>query len=184
MYIDHTAGITLDVLKIFDIQDEQIIYRESPSDKNVRVISRLDGIIKSKEIHILPDEQIEELELKIPEYLSIYERPDLMTFRLDETFHKFRADGYPDDVQFLLLPKGDLKPELVWGRVEQYENGFMSCKLLNQPHQNFGLKINDILKVSLQSIDGDEYLVYEIEAIKKNSPKSNKTTQKPWYKFW
>ena len=184
VYIDHTAGITLDVFKVFDIQGDEIIYRESPRNKNIRVISRLDGIVKSKEVHILPDEQIEELELKTPEYLSIYERPDLMKFRLDDTFHKFRAEGYPDDVQILLLPTGELKPELVWGRVEQYENGSVSCNLLNQPHQNFGLKINDTLNVSFQSIKEEEYLVYETEPVEKINAESNKVTKNPWYKFW
>ena len=75
VYIDHTAGITLDVIKIFDIKGKEIIYRGSTTDKNIRVISHLDGFITSEEIHILPEKQINKLELNTPEYLPVYETP-------------------------------------------------------------------------------------------------------------
>ena len=184
VYIDHTAGITLDVIKLFDLENDNIVYKESPSDKETRIISRLEGIIKSKEIHILSDEQIDEFELNTPDYLSVYDRPDLAEFRAESAFHEFRGDGYPDDVQVLILPTGNFKPELIWGRVENYEDSVLTCNLLNQPHQKLGLKINDTIQVVLQNFEDENYLVCVVESPQGNERNSGQSSKKPWYKFW
>lgn len=145
IYIDHTAGVTLEVVRLFDIVNDEIMWKGSPIEKNIRVISRLDGIIRSKEVHILSDELIKEYQLEVPEYISSYEEPILQEFRFDERFHQFRGDGFPDDVQILLPPTHGLRPELIWGRVEKYENNILECQILKQPYQDFGIHLNDIV---------------------------------------
>ncbi|MDI9311894.1 MAG: hypothetical protein QM535_16905 [Limnohabitans sp.] len=182
VYIDHTAGVTLDIFKLFDIVNEEIKFRESPIDKNLRVISRLNGIVKSKEIHLLSKEAILEYDLKVPEYIVKYERPNLKDFRLNEKFHKYRAEGFPDDVQILLLPSNSLNPELIWGRVENFENNTLEFQLLNQPHQSFGVQMNDMLKASIQNFGEEEYIVCEVDV--KTDSKIPEQTKKAWWKFW
>jgi len=183
VYIDHTAGVTLEVVKLFDVENGEIIYKDSPSDKSTRIIARLEGIINSEEIQLLPNELIEELHLEVPEYLASYEKPELDEFRLDDSFHEFRGDGFPDDVQILLPPIKGFQPELIWGRVEKHENDQLTCQLLNQPHQDFGIQIYDLLHVSIQTIEGDKYLVCEIETKENSETKTTKTNKKPWWKF-
>ncbi|SNR15370.1 hypothetical protein [Tenacibaculum jejuense] len=182
VYIDHTAGITLDVIKIFDIKNDQLVFRESPADKGTRIISRFHGIINSKKISVLSEESINELNLKAPEYLSVYERFDLEEFRLNNRIHKFRAEGYPDDVQILLLPNNPFQPELVWGRVEKLEKDYLTCNILNQPNQNIGINENDLVKATVKTLNENEYIVCVIES----NSESNlyKTNNRSWWKFW
>ncbi len=182
VYIDHTAGITLDVIKIFDIKNDQLVFRESPADKETRIISRFNGIINSKEISVLSEESVDKLNLKTPEYLSVYERVDLDEFRSNNRIHKFRAEGYPDDVQILLLPNNPFQPELVWGRVEKFENDHLTCNILNLPNQNIGINENDLVKATVKTLKGNEYIVCIIES----NSESNlyKTNKKSWWKFW
>lgn len=178
VYIDHEAGVTLDIIKLFEIQGEEIVFQESPADKNIRVICRLNGILQSDQIDILSEELIEKYQLEKPEYLHIYERKDLEVFRQIEDFHPFRAEGYPDDLQILLPPTETLQPELIWGRVEKFENGKLTCQILNQPRQNFGVKLNDLVQASPYVINDEKYLVCELESQSQPEPK------KPWWKFW
>jgi hypothetical protein len=181
VYIDHTAGVTLEVVRIFDIQDGVITYNESPPEKKIRVICRTEGIVTSESIHLLSEEEINEHKLTIPETISIYDRDDLTEFRKSEAFHEFRGDGYPDDIQVLLPPINGNSPEIIWARVESYENGKVQCQMLNQPNQNFGMNINDQITASIQSIKGDNYVVCELD---NSSSEGNQPAKKVWWKFW
>lgn len=178
VYVDHEAGITLDIIKLFEIQGEEIVFQDSPSDKNIRVICRLDGILQSNQVDVLSEEFLEKHSLERPEYLDLYERKDLEEFRHIEDFHNFRAEGYPDDIQILLPPTETLQPELIWGRVEKFENGKLTCQVLNQPRQNFGVNVNSLVTAAPYIIQDEKYLVVEINV---SEPTKHK---KPWWKFW
>ena len=180
VYIDHTAGITLDIIKLFDLENEKFIFKESPSDRETRIISRLSGIINAQKVTVLDNEFINEYNLKTPEYLSIYERNDLEEFRLENKFHEFRAEGYPDDIQILLLPDTTYQPELVWGRVEKYKNDILTCSILNQPNQDLGIHINDLVDAAIEILGGNKYIVHKI----KLTSASNNKSKKSWWKFW
>ncbi|MEP0264030.1 hypothetical protein [Dokdonia sp.] len=181
MYIDHTAGLTLEAVKLFTLENEEIIYQESPPDKQTRVISRLDAVITSSEIRILPEEKIETLQLELPFPLDSYKRDDLEDFRKEEAFHEFRGEGFPDDIQVLFPPTEKLKPELVWGRVEKYENNKITFQLLNQPHQNFGLNIHNTATATVQNIENKTYVVCKLDL---ERPPSTQLKEKKWWKFW
>ena len=176
VYIDHTAGVTLEVIKLFDVKEEELIFKTSPIDKNIRVICRLDAIVKSAELFMVSEEELKKYNLVYPEYLSGYERNDLNAFRLKKEYHAFRGEGYPDDVQVLLMPANEqLQPELIWTRVEQHENGQIKGRLLNQPHQNLGVQLNDMISASFQEMNGKHYITCEL----KDTPKKKK-----WWKLW
>lgn len=180
VYIDHNAGLTLEVVKIFTLENDKVIYQESPPDKQTRVICRLDAIISSSETHILSAEDVNNLQLELPYSLDSYQRNDLEEFRNTEEFHPFRGEGYPDDIQVLFPPIGKLKPELIWGRVKKYENGKITFQLLNEPHQNFGLNIHNTATAILQSIEDDTYIVCEITS--ENTP-TLQVKKKKWWQF-
>jgi len=184
VYIDHTAGITLDIIKLFEVVEDEIIFQRSPVDDNTRAICRFSEFINAGEISILSDEFVNAHNLEYPsEVLAVYAKPQLEDFRAAEAFHAFRAEGFPDDIQVLLPPIGELKPELIWARVETYENNVVTCQLLNEPHQNFGLHVNSTITASLAAVGDDAYVVAHIELPKSTTQKQS-TKNKKWWQFW
>ena len=182
VYIDHTAGITLDVIKLFDVVEDDIVYRKSPLDENTRIVSRFENFMQAGEIQVLSDEEVTAYDLHLPhDIMSVYTKPQLEQFRASEMFHQFRAEGFPDDIQVLLPPIGDLKPELIWVRAEEYENDIVTCQLLNQPHQNFGINMNDTITASPQAVGDDYYIVGHISS---QQASQQITKNKKWWKFW
>ena len=180
LYIDHQAGITLEVVQLYDEVDGAIQFQTSPKDKNLRVICRLGQLIDGDNLQVLSQDEIEKYNLQLEISLDVYDRTDLDVFRNTEAFHEFRADGYPDDVQVMLPPIDGLQPELMWGRVEQYdeETKVIRCNLLNKPQQNFGLGIDDTVNATIETIEGNSYIICHIAEI----PNSKKP--KKWWKFW
>lgn len=184
VYIDHTAGITLDIIRFFDIVEDEIVYRKSPVDENIRTIVRFNEFIQSGDIKVLLEEEVAHYNLQLPyDIESIYGREDLATFRAAETFHKYRAVGFPDDIQILLPPFGTLEPELIWARVEKYENNVLTCELLNEPHQDFGVHINSSLTASVQNTEDDYFIVGHISP-KETIAQKQITKHKKWWQFW
>ncbi|MGH1386286.1 hypothetical protein [Kordia sp.] len=180
VYIDHTAGITLDIIKLFDIVNDEMIFQRSPLDDDIRAICRFSDFINAGEILILSDEMVASFNLNYPEkIISAYEQPHLEAFRTSEVFHPFRAEGFPDDIQMLLPSRGNLAAELIWARVEGYENEVLMCQLLNQPHQNFGISINNVIPASLQTYDNEQYVIAHLPIASTPSQSSKK-----WWKFW
>lgn len=186
VYIDHTAGITLDVIKLFDVIEDDIVYRKSPVEGDTRIISRFNDFVNAGEITILTEKGVAKHDLHLPhDIMSVYAKPELEAFRTSEMFHQFRADGFPDDIQVLFPPIGDLKPELIWSRVEKYENDVVTCQLLNQPHQNFGINLKDTITASPQAVGDDYYIVAHISPKQASQQNSAQITEKkPWWKFW
>lgn len=173
-YIDHEQGITLEILKLFtENNSEYIINKDLINDKS-RAFLRFEHFSET-DFQISDQETANELQIKIPDYLKVYERKDLESFRTDKDYDKFRTLGFPDDIQILLINNKN-KPELIWARVEDYdrENKIGSSKLIVQPHQNFNLNKNDDLVFKLMEINNQPYPVGIID----NKP------EKKWWKFW
>jgi hypothetical protein len=157
-----------------------MIFQRSPLDDDTRAICRFSDFINAGEILILSDEMVTSLDLEYPEeIISVYEEPHLEAFRASEIFHPFRAEGFPDDIQMLLPPIDNLKAELIWARVEKYENEIFMCQLLNQPHQNFGISMNHVIPASLQAYNDEQYVIAHLPTT--STPSQN---SKKWWKFW
>ncbi len=173
-YIDHEQGITLDVLNLFTENDGEYIIGKNLVEDKIRAFLRFDHFYET-DFRIAGDEIVSEFNVKIPDYLKIYERKDLEYFRLDQAYDKFRTQGFPDDIQILLINNKN-SPELIWARVEDYdrESKIGSSKLLVQPHQNFNLNKDDDLVFKLMEINNQHYPVGIID----NKP------EKKWWKFW
>lgn len=181
VYIDHSEGITLDVLKLFNRNNGKIEFVDDPLEKKIRIIVRQAQFINT-DYSIIEAKHFNDFELFKPQYLKLYEKENLTDFRKNEMFDVYRADGFPDDIQILLVTDDDkMKPELVWGRVENYNNtdNIGNCHLLVQPHQAFGININDNLNFSLLEVGNKMWVLGILDEKTKQ-----KTEKKPWWKKW
>jgi len=173
-YIDHEQGITLEILKLFTENNEDFIATKDFVADRSRAILRFEQFSQMN-FEIANTEYIKSLETEIPGYLKDYQRKDLEFFRTEKAYDKFRTPGFPDDIQILLIDNKN-SPELIWARVESYNNESKTgiSTLIVQPHQNFSLNKNDDLIFKLMMINNQQYPVGIIE---------NKPKKKRW-KFW
>jgi len=183
VYIDHVAGTTLEVVKLFNNVDGKIEFTDSPLEKEIRVIIRY-AQFSQTHFQVIHDRFLGDFEFTKPSYIESYNRNDLTEFRNNEAFDIYRAEGFPDDVQIILFANADVddkfEPELVWGRVEKYSNadklGFYN--LLVQPHQNLGINKNEKLPFKLMNVD-DKIRIVSIATLIETKKES-----KPWWKIW
>lgn len=73
---------------------------------------------------------------------------------------KFRHEDYPDDIRVILFKEG-MKPEQVWMRTEQFlaeQDGAIciEAKLLNEPYKDFGVHLNNVCKVIVSNVNGED----------------------------
>jgi hypothetical protein len=178
VYIDHAAGLTLDIIKLFNRNDHKIEFTDTLRDKELRVIIR-HAQFSETSYQVVKGDSFGDYELVKPSHLESYDRDDLTNFRNDEALDSFRAPGFPDDIQILLIQDDeDSRPELVWGRIEKYtrSNHTGICHLMVQPHQNFGINKNDALAFALTELEDKMWLLGLIE--------NPKVKDKPWWKIW
>lgn len=158
-YIDHEEGITLDLLKLFTENDGKFtIDKDFPADQS-RAILRFEHF-SEMDFEIADRHLISTLKAEVPSYIKEYDRNNLMSFRNEKVYDKFRAPGFTDDIQILLINNRNT-PELIWGRVEDYDSAEQTgvSKLLVQPNQNFNLNMGDQLPFKLMDINATPYPV-------------------------
>jgi len=145
---------------------------------NERTIIRFESLSKQNVITKATEQEIQQYNLIVPDYLKIYNKPKLEVFREEKLFHEFRAPGYPDDVMILLPPFDGRQPEQVWLRVEEYtpENKMVEGILLNQPNQNFGVNKNERIIALYTPIANQPYLIADINF--------DKIPKKKKWQFW
>ncbi|KFF19458.1 hypothetical protein [Flavobacterium hydatis] len=180
VYIDHVAGTTLEVVKLFNNVDDEIVFTDSPRDKEIRVIIRHAQFSQTL-FQVIEDKFLGDYELVKPLYIESYDRDDLTEFRRDETLDPFRAEGFPDDIKILLLSKdNDTTPELVWGRIIKYNhlNKTGISQLMVQPNQDFGINKNEGLAFTMTEVEDEVWIIGII------IDKKVKIESKPWWKIW
>ena len=156
VYADHTAGLTMRVEFFCHMKSrDEIELRGGPRAQNSMLLYRYD-IFKDFTLHPLSDQQIVALQLpKEPIGMDAYLRQDLEPLRELELLHPLRAPGFPDDIRFMVLPPSrNQSPEVVWGRIErQLDPAHFECILLNQPHADLGLRVNDRVVVNVRKVE-------------------------------
>jgi hypothetical protein len=149
IFVDHYEGLSLVVTRIIDIKNSEITLMENLEDTGVAVIIRYETF-KNYDIEIIPQEGVDALGLPDkPGSIEIQNNPELEKIRKNEILHPFRGEGFPDEIKILLPPVGDLKPESIWCRVEQYkedENIFI-CELYTGMTQDFKVKPGELVEV-------------------------------------
>lgn len=158
-YIDHEQGITFDIFKLLEENyGEFIITKDFIADKS-RVFLRYEHFIGIY-FEIANLNVLKYLNIEFPEYIQYYERSDLKKFRIHETYQKFSAKGFPDDISvFLIDETGKFKTENVWVRVEYFdaEKEAGLGTLLVQPFQKLDVNKGDSLLFKLVETQENEF---------------------------
>jgi len=143
-YIDHEAGVTLEVLAMGREMNEQYIFFEG--NPEVRNVLRI-GYAEDEEFFIVDDKN-GELNKRFAERIEMLEaykvNDNVMRTRGFEFLDKLRHKWFVDDVQVDLMYRG-LNTERCWVRIEDLnpeEHCFIGT-LLNEPHQDFGYHKGD-----------------------------------------
>ncbi len=174
VYVDHDAGISLKVEGLSFDEGEPAPEMESVSRfirDSVSLKFRF-AVIQMLDLTILDKDERNRLSLaEHPDWLQFYESPELKATRNCSAIDNLRAEGYFDDVHAILPAtiiidvQSDkpitLTPEIVWVRLKDYSEATkqFSGILLNQPHQEFGVKKNDVVSLMPMKINGDVMLV-------------------------
>ena len=110
-----------------------------PRQQNISLKTRYSQL---KKMFITPIDDNERQRLGLPQtpdWLQFYHHEGAGPLRQLSLLHPFRAEGYPDDIKFILPPDENHHPEAIWGRIEElFGEKFYVCKLLNEPDQDFG----------------------------------------------
>lgn len=156
-YIDHTAGLTMEILAAAVHVGNTVHYL--PSDSKVRQICRV-GSLGGEDFIVIEHEgnlrkQFED-KLNI---LSGYQVSDeIERTREEPALDELRHPFYPDDVKVVLLREG-LTPEECWVRIEGIgPEAVMEGTLLNKPDQDFGVNLSDSLCFRLLETGDGEYM--------------------------
>ena len=154
-YIDHTAGLTLEVLATAFKHDESFVFGAG----NTEISSKIKiGNIIDDECFYFDDEDgkmYESYADKI-EMLKIYDAGDEVEESRNMRFlDNSRSPEYPDDLLVYLMKDGN-NPEGCWVRIEGLGEHNMIGTLLNEPDQDFGCHEGDKIPFYVQHKDYKE----------------------------
>ena len=105
----------------------------------------------------------------------------MKAFRETAIIDKYRAEGYPDDIQVLVVSELDkIQPEMLWARLVSYDSikKIGHCQVLVKPHQNIGVRKDETIGFVVTEIEGEHWIIGII------NEQPAKTTKKAWRKFW
>lgn len=140
-YIDHTAGITFEVLCVGNYDEKAMEFRAGNPTTSMKL--RYDSI--DGEILPLKDNFMPQLQDKVDMVRNGYKVNDaILKGRNSGVFDDFRHPQFPDDV-ILLFYKEGLQPEMIWCRIEAEKEGRPAAILLNEPNADFGLHRGDMV---------------------------------------
>lgn len=158
VYIDHEAGISLRLHWTVAIQKQSFELLDLVMKEQGSMLLFRYGLFNEMGFYPLNSEELKKLDL--PDYpesqINYLPNTAVQWMRQDSRFDTYRASGFPDDLRFTIF-QGGLKPEDVWGRFEGLSSdGFYVVRLMNRPHQNFGVNFGKLLKIKLANIGEEE----------------------------
>ena len=141
-YVDHEAGLSLEVLALSSKDAEEVHIFEPRTDISTKI--RI-GAIKDENMCFLEDRN-GELRKRFAFLIGILDdyavEEDIQESRKMKVLDAFRSPEYPDDVLVYLL-KERKKPEACWVRIEGLMENQIIGTLLNEPEQNFSYHIGE-----------------------------------------
>ncbi len=150
-YIDHEAGLTVEILCACK-KDGKDDIRLADGNDEVRSFIRIGAVKDVKFMHI--DPRIGRRFMKKLETLRHYE-PELNEgLHEDDDIDHLRHEYNIDDVMVILRKKGAEKGEGVWVRLEGTTELFIIGKLLNEPYEDYGYHEGDMVCIRKKVIDG------------------------------
>jgi hypothetical protein len=156
-YIDETAGISFEYLSNYLFEKDNIV-------NNLRK----DTFYKFRFETVINDEfkmfsgnitGIKEIDEKINITCKHYDlNKDTNELRKYEIFDPFRVKGFPDDVEIYLIKEG-LNTEKLYVKLFKIDGQKTYGKLLNEPYQNFGVHINEIIEIFIVKYKSGEIIL-------------------------
>ena len=158
-YIDHEAGLTLEVLAAGVEREERFKFFDPSED--TRFFIRV-GAVENEEFALFDDSD-NSLSNRYSKKLEM-----LDTYDVDEEIEKTREMGflddcrhphYPDDVQVYLMRDG-LNPELCWSRIIGLGEHWIMGVLLNEPNQNFDYHQGEKIAFFVEKTEDEKIICY------------------------
>jgi len=163
-YVDEEAGISFEHLAGYFFEKDEILNNL----KNDVIYKIRFGAVINDEFKVLNNNTtgILEIDNKIKNIDEWYDKnEDSKKLRKDEIFDPFRYIGFPDDVIIYLMKDG-LNTEKLYVKLIRIEGGKVFGKLLNEPHQDFGVHIDDEIEIDIvKSNQGEIYLIHHCKKI-------------------
>jgi len=158
-YIDHQAGLTVELLCAAKYEENHIELRDGREDTTVKLrYGSIDGKIMPVPYHISMAKFAKKVEIVSEHYCRSNELKEIRKY---EALDQDRHPQYPDDVLALLF-KPNVKNERIWVRTECIIDGKVVGRLLNQPHSaEFGLNAGDIVKLVYVSLEKGRLLLID-----------------------
>ena len=153
-YIDHQCGLTLEVLATGKRAENGFSFAEG-NDK-VRGMIRI-GATEECDFYPLDEAIGEDFSEKV-DSLKLYDASEeIAKTRAMEFLDGCRDPYYVDDVLVYFI-KDDLQTEGCWVRIEGIHEPGLEGTLLNEPNQDFGCHIQDIIPFRITQLE-DESIV-------------------------
>jgi hypothetical protein len=147
-YFDSEAGITFEYICPYNSKEK---ISHEIDNKNFSYKWRKEAV-NDYEMEVLPQNiLVNKLKKETIDYIRFiienYENDN----ELNETrqvlgIDHLREKDYPDDIMVTLY-KDELNPETLWVRLLTFKNGDFTGKIQNEPYQNFGVHLGDIIKI-------------------------------------
>ena len=164
-YIDRDCGLTLEVLCLVKITDEQ--YGFFSGNENIRATIRI-GAVEDEEFEFLGygNDEISKNYMNKLDMLKAYDADESVEeSRSLVALDAFRHEYYVDDVLVVML-KENLDMEGCWVHIVGLEDGFITGILLNEPNQDFGCHKGDKIAFGLyERSDGTQYLGADLDEV-------------------
>ena len=141
-YVDHTAGVTFEVLCLGEYSNNgEITYRRGNPTTSFKLrYDSLDGVLILLNDNIMPAVQN-----KIDMVRSGYAVNEaVMKARNSSIFDDFRHPQFPDDLMLIFYKEG-IRPEGIWCRVESEKDGRPAVVILNEPNADFCVHRGEVI---------------------------------------
>ncbi len=162
-YIDHEAGFTFEVLEAGKINDDEGYVSTAEGNAEIRAFIRAEAVEENALYNMSNNAEmlmaLHEDKIKmLNAYLASDEIEESRGF---DFLDNVRHPEFIDDV-FIVLAKEGLESEGCWVRIEGLSDHEIIGKLLNEPDQDFGCHMGDMLSVNIEETDEGQIIAYVI----------------------
>lgn len=162
-YIDHEAGVTIEVLALAKVGEEVEIFDANPNHASTKI--RIGELTDTP--MIIVNDGDGRIRNEFAEILDIidegYTQNDMIEESREYDFlDEFRDERYIDDVRVILY-KENLKPEEVWVRIEGTKDHTIVGTLIVEPYQDYGVHKGDEVAFQMHQIEDRLFCICEVE---------------------
>ena len=154
-YIDHNAGITMEVIACGHKDNDVFSFYDAPADRRGSI--RIGANETLYDLNGIFDELKARYKDKIEVLDSYKANSELMETREITLLDASRHEYYPDDIQLYLKTKED-NIEACWVRIEGMSDKTFFGRLLNEPYKDCGCHEGDIVEFYIYETGEDKFV--------------------------